>query len=110
MGDRAVWRPDAFEACRRAARGGDPHPGHHADAIDLAEDRERFQKLVNDLGLKQPVNGIASSAAEAVATAERIGFPLVIRPAMFWAAGRWRSSATWTASPLHHDGRAGFGR
>ncbi|QGX97674.1 carbamoyl-phosphate synthase large subunit [Roseovarius faecimaris] len=59
---------------------GIPILGTTPDAIDLAEDRERFQALVNDLGLKQPNNGIASSDAEALAIAEKIGFPLVIRP------------------------------
>ena len=59
---------------------GIPILGTTPDAIDLAEDRERFQKLLNDLGLKQPNNGIARSAAEAQAVAARIGYPLVIRP------------------------------
>ena len=48
--------------------------------IDCAEDRERFQELVNTLKLKQPKNGIAHSDAEALAMAAQIGFPLVIRP------------------------------
>lgn len=59
---------------------GIPILGTTPDAIDLAEDRERFQALVNQLGLKQPKNGIASSDAQALAIAEDIGFPLVIRP------------------------------
>ncbi|AUH32728.1 carbamoyl-phosphate synthase large subunit [Paracoccus tegillarcae] len=59
---------------------GIPILGTTPDAIDLAEDRERFQQLLNDLNLKQPINGIAHSDAEAVKIAERIGFPLVIRP------------------------------
>ncbi len=59
---------------------GIPILGTTPDAIDLAEDRERFQALVNDLGLKQPRNGIAATDAEALAIAEKIGFPLVIRP------------------------------
>ncbi|WP_323008859.1 carbamoyl-phosphate synthase large subunit [Paracoccus sp. (in: a-proteobacteria)] len=59
---------------------GIPILGTTPDAIDLAEDRERFQKLLNDLGLKQPINGIARSGAEALDIAARIGFPLVIRP------------------------------
>ncbi len=59
---------------------GIPILGTTPDAIDLAEDRERFQALVNDLGLKQPKNGIAHSDAEAMSIAEDIGFPLVIRP------------------------------
>ncbi|GLK64006.1 carbamoyl-phosphate synthase large subunit [Paracoccus kondratievae] len=59
---------------------GIPILGTSPDAIDLAEDRERFQRLLNDLDLKQPVNGIAHSDAEAIEIAQRIGFPLVIRP------------------------------
>ncbi|MCT8330465.1 carbamoyl-phosphate synthase large subunit [Albidovulum sediminis] len=59
---------------------GIPILGTTPDAIDLAEDRERFQKLLHDLGLKQPVNGIASSDEQAILIAERVGFPLVIRP------------------------------
>ena len=59
---------------------GIPILGTTPDAIDLAEDRERFQQLVQRLGLKQPVNGIASTQEQAIAIAERIGFPLVIRP------------------------------
>ena len=59
---------------------GIPILGTTPDAIDLAEDRERFQKLVQDLGLKQPVNGIAHTDQEALEIAADIGFPLVIRP------------------------------
>ena len=59
---------------------GIPILGTSPDAIDLAEDRERFQALVNQLGLKQPKNGIASTDAQALEIASEIGFPLVIRP------------------------------
>ena len=59
---------------------GIPILGTSPDAIDLAEDRERFQKLLTDLNLRQPANGLARSQAEAEAVAERIGYPLVIRP------------------------------
>lgn len=59
---------------------GIPILGTTPDAIDLAEDRERFQKLLNDLGLKQPYNGIASSPEQAFEIAKDVGFPLVIRP------------------------------
>ncbi|MEP6020932.1 MAG: carbamoyl-phosphate synthase large subunit [Paracoccaceae bacterium] len=59
---------------------GIPILGTTPDAIDLAEDRERFKQLVIDLGLKQPRNGIAHSDEEALAIANDIGFPLVIRP------------------------------
>ena len=54
--------------------------GTSPDAIDLAEDRERFAKLVTKLKLKQPENGMARSREEALAVAERIGYPVLIRP------------------------------
>jgi carbamoyl-phosphate synthase large subunit len=59
---------------------GIPILGTTADAIDLAEDRERFQALLQRLGLRQPENGIARSTEQAEAIAERIGYPVVIRP------------------------------
>ena len=59
---------------------GIPILGTPADAIDRAEDRERFQAMLRKLGLRQPENGIARSATEAEAVAERIGYPVVIRP------------------------------
>ncbi|BBK35615.1 carbamoyl-phosphate synthase (glutamine-hydrolyzing) [Allostella sp. ATCC 35155] len=57
-----------------------PILGTSPDAIDLAEDRKRFQVLLQQLGLRQPANGTATSEEEAVAVAERIGYPVVIRP------------------------------
>jgi carbamoyl-phosphate synthase large subunit len=57
-----------------------PILGTSPDAIDLAEDRQRFQKFLGDLGLRQPANGTAHSVEEAEAVAESLGFPLVIRP------------------------------
>ena len=62
------------------SREGIPILGTSADAIDLAEDRERFQQLLQRLALLQPDNGIARSAEEADVIAERIGYPVVIRP------------------------------
>jgi carbamoyl-phosphate synthase large subunit len=59
---------------------GVPILGTSPDAIDLAEDRERFQHLLQDIGLLQPVNAIARSAEEARAGANRVGYPVVIRP------------------------------
>jgi carbamoyl-phosphate synthase large subunit len=59
---------------------GIPILGTTPDAIDLAEDRERFQQLVQRLGLKQPENAIATTDAQAKAAAEKLGYPLVIRP------------------------------
>ncbi|MGB3379775.1 MAG: carbamoyl-phosphate synthase large subunit [Allopontixanthobacter sediminis] len=59
---------------------GIPILGTSPDAIDLAEDRERFARLVNKLKLKQPDNGIARSRDEARAVAARIGYPVLLRP------------------------------
>jgi len=57
-----------------------PILGTSPDAIDLAEDRRRFQELLARIGLKQPENGTATSPEEARSVAERIGFPVLIRP------------------------------
>ncbi len=62
------------------AAEGIPILGTSPDAIDLAEDRERFQHLVEKLEMKQPANGIATSIADAREVVDRIGFPVVIRP------------------------------
>jgi carbamoyl-phosphate synthase large subunit len=59
---------------------GVPILGTSPDSIDLAEDRERFAALVQKLGLKQPSNGIARSRDEAIRVAERIGYPVLLRP------------------------------
>ncbi|MBX7493003.1 carbamoyl-phosphate synthase large subunit [Qipengyuania sp. 1NDW9] len=61
-------------------REGIPILGTSPDAIDLAEDRERFAKLVAQLKLKQPENGIARSRDEAAAVARSIGYPVLLRP------------------------------
>ncbi|MBF0136472.1 MAG: carbamoyl-phosphate synthase large subunit [Magnetococcales bacterium] len=59
---------------------GVPIIGTSPDAIDVAEDRERFQHLLHRLQLRQPANGLARSEAEALAVAERVGYPVVVRP------------------------------
>ncbi|MFC3229696.1 carbamoyl-phosphate synthase large subunit [Marinibaculum pumilum] len=69
-----------LKIARGLAEAGVPILGTSPDAIDLAEDRERFQRLLAELDLKQPPNGIARSQEEAYRVAERIGYPLVIRP------------------------------
>ncbi len=77
-----------------------PILGTSPDAIDLAEDRRRFQGLLTRLGLRQPENGTAHSAREAEAVALRIGYPVVIRPS-YVLGGR--------AMEIVHDA-AGLGR
>jgi len=59
---------------------GVPIIGTSPDMIDLAEDRERFQQLLHDLKLRQPENGTARSIEEAIAVANRVGYPVVVRP------------------------------
>ena len=61
-------------------RAGIPILGTSAEAIDIAEDRERFQHLLRGLGLKQPRNGTVRTLEDAAAEADRIGYPVVVRP------------------------------
>jgi carbamoyl-phosphate synthase large subunit len=61
-------------------KAGLPILGTTPDAIDRAEDRERFAKLIEKLGLKQPENGVARSPDEAHGTAQKIGYPVMVRP------------------------------
>lgn len=61
-------------------RNGVPIIGTSPESIDIAEDRERFQKLLQDLNLKQPPNRTARTEAEAIKLAAEIGYPLVVRP------------------------------
>lgn len=61
-------------------RAGVPIIGTTPDSIDIAEDRERFQKLLHELGLKQPPNRIARTEEAALQLAQEIGYPLVVRP------------------------------
>ena len=69
-----------LKLARALEANGVPIIGTSPESIDLAEDRERFQKLVNDLGLLQPPNRTARSPEEALAHAREIGYPLVVRP------------------------------
>jgi carbamoyl-phosphate synthase large subunit len=69
-----------LKLCRKLEAAGAPIIGTSPDSIDLAEDRERFQKLVNDLELMQPANRTARNVEDAVRLAEEIGYPLVVRP------------------------------
>ncbi|MGZ5258989.1 MAG: carbamoyl-phosphate synthase large subunit, partial [Burkholderiales bacterium] len=69
-----------LKLARDLEANGVPIIGTSPDSIDVAEDRERFQKLLNKLKLKQPPNRTARSAPKALAAAEEIGYPLVVRP------------------------------
>jgi len=69
-----------LKLARALEKAGVPIIGTSPDAIDRAEDRERFQKLLEELGLKQPPNRTARAPEEAIRLAEEIGYPLVVRP------------------------------
>jgi carbamoyl-phosphate synthase large subunit len=69
-----------LKLARGLSAAGAPIIGTTPDSIDIAEDRERFQKLIHALGLRQPPNGTARSLEEALAEAQKIGYPLVVRP------------------------------
>jgi carbamoyl-phosphate synthase large subunit len=69
-----------LKLARALEAAGVPIIGTSPDSIDLAEDRERFQKLIQRLNLKQPPNGTARSVDEAVSIARDLGYPLVVRP------------------------------
>ncbi|HEV7270695.1 carbamoyl-phosphate synthase large subunit [Pseudoxanthomonas sp.] len=69
-----------LKLARALEANGVPVIGTSPDSIDLAEDRERFQQLVDSLGLKQPPNRIARNDQEALLLAREIGYPLVVRP------------------------------
>ena len=65
---------------RRLEAANVPILGTSPDAIDIAEDRRRFEEIARELGLNQPPNGTATSVSEALAAAERIGYPVLVRP------------------------------
>ena len=69
-----------LKLARPLEAAGVPIIGTSPDSIDLAEDRERFQQLIERLGLKQPANRTARTAEEAVDMADEVGYPLVVRP------------------------------
>jgi carbamoyl-phosphate synthase large subunit len=69
-----------LKLARALEAAGVPIIGTSPDSIDLAEDRERFQKLLERLGLKQPPNATARSVEQAVNAAKELGYPLVVRP------------------------------
>jgi len=69
-----------LKLARELLAAGAPIIGTSPDSIDLAEDRERFQQLIEELGLRQPPNRTARTEADALRLAQEIGYPLVVRP------------------------------
>ncbi len=69
-----------LKLCRALEQAGAPIIGTSPDSIDMAEDRERFQALVREHGLRQPANATARTEEQAVVLAREVGFPLVVRP------------------------------
>jgi len=69
-----------LQLTKQLEAAGVPILGTSPDAIDIAEDRERFEELADKLGVTQPPNGIARSVEEAIVVAQRIGYPILVRP------------------------------
>ncbi len=82
----------------RLRASGVPIMGTQPEAIDLAEDRERFSALLDDLGIAYPASGVASNPEEALEVAERIGFPLLVRPS--YVLGGRGMVIVWTPEQL----------
>ncbi|MDH5376967.1 MAG: carbamoyl-phosphate synthase large subunit [Gammaproteobacteria bacterium] len=89
-----------LKLARDLAAANAPIIGTSPDAIDMAEDRERFQKMINKLGLLQPPNATARSAQEADRLADEIGFPLVVRPS--YVLGGRAMEIVYDKTELHH--------
>jgi carbamoyl-phosphate synthase large subunit len=83
------------------AKAGIPILGTSVEAIDIAEDRERFAKCIEELKLLQPMNGVARSAQQAIAVAQRIGYPVMVRPS-FVLGGRAMEVIYDDAGLLHY--------
>ncbi|MEL7311527.1 MAG: carbamoyl-phosphate synthase large subunit, partial [Pseudomonadota bacterium] len=82
------------------SEAGAPVIGTSADSIDLAEDRERFQKIINELELLQPPNATARDETEALARAGEVGYPLVVRPS--YVLGGRAMEIVYTDAELKH--------
>jgi carbamoyl-phosphate synthase large subunit len=88
-----------LKLARDLEAAGVPIIGTTPDSIDLAEDRARFQRLIHDLGLRQPPNTTARSEEEALALAADIGYPLVVRPS--YVLGGRAMEVVFDAADLH---------
>jgi carbamoyl-phosphate synthase large subunit len=88
-------------------KAGVPIVGTSPDSIDLAEDRKRFGSLLVQLGIPQPDNGMAATAAEARAVASRIGYPVLVRPS--YVLGGRAMAIVYDEESLDHYVRAAVG-
>jgi len=76
----AIRRSNTFKTCKSLKAAGVPILGTNPESIDIAEDRKRFVVLAKQLNLLQPENGLASTKDEAFEIADKIGYPVIIRP------------------------------
>jgi carbamoyl-phosphate synthase large subunit len=83
-----------LKLARALEEAGAPIIGTSPDAIDRAEDRERFQQMIQRLQLRQPNNSIVKSAEEGMAEASKVGYPLVVRPSYVLVVVQWKSYTT----------------
>ncbi|MCW8194699.1 carbamoyl-phosphate synthase large subunit [Proteobacteria bacterium 005FR1] len=88
-----------LKLARALEKEGVPIIGTSPDAIDRAEDRERFQQMINTLGLRQPPNAIVRSLEEALKVADKVGYPLVVRPS--YVLGGRAMEIVYDQSELH---------
>jgi carbamoyl-phosphate synthase large subunit len=88
---------------RRLAQAGVPILGTTADAMDLAEDRERFGALMLEIAMPMPEHGTARSVPEALVVAERIGYPVIVRPS--YVLGGRAMAIVYSAGELQHYAR-----
>ena len=88
--DRHARRTDPINLA--SAQAAASHHGHQPEAIDLAEDRDRFASLLDRLEIAYPPSSTAETVDEAKSVARRVGYPLLVRPSYVLGGRAWASS------------------